>query len=230
MSNILFQRPRGTAWEFKWEDAYSTLKSDAAAPGFETAVSLGPDPIRTLELNYSILYAGARGMTRDQLIGFFNLRGGDFDDFLVDLGALTKNPDDSSIVGQVLNVDVHGYAPIQLTHYVSAAENWQENIYELAGVNSNPGTAPVLKLDGVPLRPGIDYYFRGPGYSISGETFPGLMVIICVEVDGVVTLDFSWYYRMKFEQPKQEFEQFHYLLWKLQQLRMVVRRGPAIVW
>ena len=230
MSNNVFQRPRGTSWEFKWEDAYSTLKSEAAAPGFETAVSLGPDPIRTIELNYTILLAGSKGRTRDQLVGFFNLRGGDFDDFLVDLGALTKNPADSSIVGQVLNVDAHGYAPIQLTHYVSAAENWQENIYELAGVNSNPGTAPVLKLNGTPMSEGTDYVFYGPGYSISGETFPGLMAVIIHGLSGgdVVTADFSWYYRVKFEQPKQEFEMFHWLLWKLQQMRMVVRRGPAI--
>lgn len=125
MSNILFERPRGTSWEAKWTDKHSNLIQSSAAAGFETRVSLGPDPLRTLELNYAILLAGTKGLTRDQLMGFFNQRGGNFDSFLVNLGALTKNPADSSVSGQILNVDVNGYAPIHLTHYVSDQENWQ---------------------------------------------------------------------------------------------------------
>ena len=228
MSNILFQRPRGTAWEFKWTDKHSNLIQSAAAPGFETRVSLGPDPLRTLELNYSILVAGTKGKTRDQLLGFFNLRGGDFDSFLVDLGALTSNPADSSVVGQVLDVDSNGYAPIQLSHPVSDAETWQENIYELAGGNGNPGTAPVLKLNDMVLTLGTDYTFQGPGYSVSGETFPGLMVVITHAIGtspvGIVTADFSWLYRVRFEQPQIEVDMFHYLLWKAQQIAVVTTR------
>lgn len=227
MSNIVFQRPRGTAWEFRWTDKHSNLIQSAAAPGFETRISLGPDPLRTLELNYAILLAGAKGGTRDQLVGFFNLRRGDFDSFLIDLGALTSNPADSSIVGQILDVDYNGYAPITLTRYVSAAESWQENVYELAGVNGNPGTAPVLRLDDEVLVSGTDYDFMGPGFSISGRTFPGLMVIITRALGsprGIVTADFSWLYRVRFEQPEQEYEMFHHLLWKAQKISVVTTR------
>src|ERR1035441_10337912 len=81
------------------------------------------------------------------------------------------------------------------------------------------------------MSEGTDYVFYGPGYSISGETFPGLMAVIIHGLSGgdVVTADFSWYYRVKFEQPKQEFEMFHWLLWKLQQMRMVVRQPADLV-
>lgn len=227
MSNIVFQRPRGTSWKFKWTDSYDNLVQPGTAPGYESRVSLGPDTIRTLELSWAILVTGSRGCTLDQLIGFFNLRQADYDSFLVDLGSLCKRPECTSIIGQVLNVDSNGYAPIQVSHYVSPEEDWWENIYELAGVNGNPGTAPVLYLDGVPMVPGTDYNFYGPGYSIPGETWPGLMVIISKSLGspaGVVTADFSWYYRVRFEQGKQDFDMFHYLLWTAEQIRVVVTR------
>lgn len=226
MSNILFQRPRGTAWEAKWTDKHSNLIQSAAAPGFETRISLGPDPIRTLELNYTILYAGVKGTTRDEVLDFFSLRQGDFDSFLVDLGSLTSNAADSSITGQVLDVDENGYAAIQLTRAVGS-ETRRENVYELAGVNGNPGTAPVIKLNGTPLVQDTDYFFHGPGYSISGETFPGLMVIITAGLGspvGTITADFSWYYRVRFEQPQIEVQMFHHLLWRAQSINLVTTR------
>jgi hypothetical protein len=228
MSRVLFQRPRGTAWQAKWTETFKTLIQQSAAPGFETRVSLGPDSVRHLELNYKILLAGDKGTTRDQLLGFFNLRGGDFDSFLLDLGAWTKNPTDSSIVGQVLTPDVNSFAPMQVTRFVYATETWNEDIYELAGVNGNPGVAPVLKLNGVPMTAGTDYVFQGPGVSVSGVTYPGMVAVIIHALStsplSVVTADFSYYYRMRFEQPQLEVEMFHWLLWKNQQMSLVQTR------
>ena len=228
MSNIVFQRPRGTSWQAKWTDAFSTLVQSGTAPGFETRVSMGLDQLRTLELNYAILTAGSKGETRDQLMGFFNLRGGDFDSFLVDLGALTKNPVDSSIVGQTLTPDANKFAPLQLTHYVSPQENWMEDIYEVGGINGNPGTPPTIKQNGIPLVLNTDYYIYGPGYSVSGKTFPGLVIFIATALStspiSHITADFSWYYRVRFEQSKLEVEMFHWLAWKAQQIRLVTVR------
>ncbi len=107
------------------------------------------------------------------------------------------------------------------------SENWMENIYELAGVNGNPGSAPVVKLNGTLLVPTTDYTFHGPGYASGNITYPGLVVVITHSLGspvGVVTADFTWYYRMRFLQSELDVDWFFFLASKAKQIEMVQTR------
>src|SRR6266446_2121095 len=138
MSNELFPTLPGAHWEVKFRDEFSVLKQSAAAPGFETRLLLGPDPIIHFEMDYTWLRQMSYGATVDELAilrGFFRARHGDFDSFLLSLPPLTENSADGSVVGQALTPDANNIAPLVVTR-----GGYDENIYEAAGMNGDPGS------------------------------------------------------------------------------------------
>jgi hypothetical protein len=230
MSNVVFPTLKGLTWGLKFRDEFFTLMQASTAPGFETRVLLGPDPIIHFELVYNYLrqksYTTSFGIYQNSsdeiaiLRGFFRARNGDFDSFLLSLPTITQNNADGTITGQTLTPDANNIAPL-----VVIRETYSESIYEAFGVNSNPGTAPVVKKDGTPLLSGTDYNFVGPGFSLAGVTYPGLAVQFITATGGhVMTADFSWYYRVRFEQGNQEFELFLALLYSAQKVQLVTTR------
>ena len=84
---------------------------------------------------------------------------------------------------------------------------------------------PQLYMSDAPMVPGTDYTIQGPGYAESGITYPGLVAVITKAIIGPVTADIGWCYRVRFEQGKQEFTAFSYLLWEAQQVQMVEVRS-----
>src|SRR5262249_19403343 len=212
MRNMVLPSVRGLSWGVKKTPEWSTLIQKAAAPGYETRIQLGPDPLFHFECDFEFLAESGYGSSAnelDRLEGFFNQRGGDFDSFLLSLPLLTQNPAHGSVTGQVLTPDGNNVAPLVITRD-PAGSNYNANIYEAEGVNGNPlivgAAAPVIRKDGTPLVAGTDYNFAGPGYALSGVTYPGLAIQFITATGGhTVTADFSWYYRVRFEQSKQEF-------------------------
>lgn len=227
MSNAVFPTLRGLAWNVKRTPEWSTLIQSAALPGYETRLQLGPDPIFHFECDYEFLAESLYGSSfneLERLAGFFNSMGGDFSSFLLSLPTLTQNAAHGTITGQTLTPDGNNIAPLIVTRD-GPGSNYSENIYEAAGVNSNPGSPPVIKKDSTPLVVNTDYTIQGPGYAVGNTTYPGLAVVFITATGGhVMTADFSWYYRVRFEQSKQEFSAFAYLLWECQQLQMIGTR------
>jgi uncharacterized protein DUF2460 len=308
VANILFPTLKGLTWDIKKIPEDATLIQTAANLGYETRVSLTPDPIWHFECKYAVLRQNVQGAVTDELKvleGFFTARKGDFQSFLLNLSTLTQNTKDSSVTGQTLIPDSNGVAPFVLTPlgltytppinnvYDVADTNVLETIFELAGVNGNPGTPPVLKMgsttliqtgpttysgtipssspyqvtisnwisdlanvkaNGVSLtltsgspasgqyavasgvytfnsaqagqtlsiaysRQG-DYSIEGIGYNSGNYSYPGLVAVITTTITGTITADFSWYYRVRFEQNKQEFLLFSYMLWETQEVQM----------
>lgn len=239
MSNVRFPTHLpGLSWEIKITDQYSTLVQKAAAPGYETRVSLGPDPIYNFELNFNYLREHGQALDSSSgtwipqnelavLRGFFNARGGDFDSFLLDVGALTKNPADSSVEGQMLTPDSNGYAPLVVTRAGfpdggpgSTPELFNETIYELA-----LGSAPQLYMSDEPMTPGTDYTIQGPGVATSSASYGGLVAVITKAIAGQVTADFGWLYRVRFTESKFEHEKWMYLLATAKQIQLVTTRN-----
>lgn len=234
MSNVLFPALPGISWEVKLSDEFSNLIQKAAAPGFETRLSLGPDPLIHFELDFTFLRqpgaggAATYGTATDELNtlrGFFRARNADFDSFLIFMPLLTENAADGSVTGQALTPDANNIAPLAITE----AGSYNENIYEAAGVNGDPlptGTAaPVIRKDGTPLTITTDYNIVGPGFALSGVTYPGLAIQFLASTSGhVMTADFSWLYRVRFEQSKQEFDKFLALLYSANKVQMVTTR------
>jgi hypothetical protein len=231
VSNLLFPKLPGLHWEPKISREFATLVQKAAAPGYETRVSLGPDPIRHFDLSYDWLrQPGSQADTPgspveelEALAGFFDARQGSFDSFLLYAPDVTENNADGVIAAQVLTPDANNIAPLIVTR-----AGFNENIYEAAGVNGNPlgvGAAPVIKKDGTPLVVTTDYSFHGPGYAVGNTTYPGLAIAFVASTGGhVITADFTWFYRVRFEQDTQEFQKFLALLYEAQQMQLVVTR------
>jgi len=223
MSTELFPTLPGASWEVKMKDEFGTLIQKAAAPGFETRLLLGPDPLIHFELDFSWLRQKSYDAMVDELHrfrGFFRARHGDFESFLLSLPPFSENPDDGAVAGQALAPDANFIAPLVVTR-----EGYDENIYEAAGVNGNPGVAPVVNNDGVPLTAGTDYNIVGPGYALDGVTYPGLAVQFLIDPTGfTMTADFSWYYRVRFEQSDQQFDKFLALLYSANKVQLVTTR------
>jgi hypothetical protein len=231
MSNVLWPKLPGLHWEPKVSDEFATLVQKAAAPGYETRIALGPDPIPHFELSYDFLrQPGSQADTlrspAEELMnlrGFFRARQGSFDSFLLYAPDVTENNADGVIAAQVLTPDANNVAPLIVTR-----AGFNENIYEAAGVNGNPlgvGAAPVIKKDGTPLVVTTDYSFHGPGYAVGSATYPGLAISFVASTGGhAITADFTWYYRVRFEQDTQEFQKFLALLYEAQQVQLVVTR------
>lgn len=221
MSNQIFPHISGIGFSVKRTPKFNNLDPiDSANPGWGTTVRVGSDKLTRFEFEYVVLTDAAKGQTLKQIEGFFNLRGGNADSFLVDVSKLTGNPADASVTGQVLTPDSYGYAPLAVGHYVSTSETYYEPIYELQGSYTSPVTHPTLYMGGTPMTYGTDYTIVGPGASHTGASYPGLVAIITRSITGTVTADLSWYYRCRFEQAAQDFDMFSYLLWKCKQMTL----------
>jgi Conserved hypothetical protein 2217 (DUF2460) len=227
MSNVRFPKLRGLHWDLKLKDEFSNIIQPAATPGFETRLSLDPDPIIHFDLGYEFLrqpgFAGHLDQAEElmNIRGFHRARKGDFDSFLLYAPDVTENPDDGAIVAQVLVPDANNIAPL-----VVVRAGLGENIYEVAGVNGNPGTAPVIKKDGTALTITTDYSILGPGYALAGATYPGLAVqFVASTVGHTMTADFSWYYRVRFEQGEQEYNKFLTLLYEARTVQLMTTRS-----
>lgn len=221
MSNLLFPHLYGLSWDMKEGLVGSTNVQEAQAPGFETRLANGPDVLSRFALQYVVLDDGLKYDSLNKFAAFFRARRGKFDSFLLSLNDVTKTTH-GTLAAQVLTPEAGGYTPIVRALGTSGEV---ERIFELAGVNGNPGAAPVLKMGGVALTPGTDYTIQGPGVAVSGKTYPGLVAVISHAITGTVTIDGSWYYRVRFEQDAQEFSMFHYLLWNAEEVKLTEVRS-----
>lgn len=235
MSNLLFPTLKGLDWTQnppKKKSKFTTLVQEAFAAGRTTRVMGAPDPVYDFELSYEFLREKNYGTAVNELQrieAFFNLVGGNFNTFLLSLPTLTQNSADGTITGQTLTPDGNAIAPLVVTRDPSGVA-YNETIFEAAGVNSNPGVAPVVKKNGSVLVLGTDYTIQGPDYVFDSTSYPGLAVVFITSVTGsptpVFTVDFSWYYRVRFAQSSQEFQLFSYLLWTVQTIQLVGERNP----
>jgi hypothetical protein len=219
LSNTLWPTLRGITWDVKLAPEFFGLEHKSATPGFDTEVSLGPDPIYHFECSFDVLRESSGFNERRTIQNFFEFCNGKTHSFLLSLPTLTQNPADGTATGQALTVDGNNYAPL-----VVSRPFLNENIYEAAGVNGDPGTAPVIQVAGVTQVAGTNYNIIGPGVAASGVTYPGLVVQFLAAPVGAVTANFSWLYRVKFEQSKQEFTTFAWLLWDCKQVQFVTTR------
>ena len=216
---LLWPTMRGLTWDVKLAPEFFGEEQKSVAPGYDTELSYGPDPLYHFECNFDVLRESAGFNERRTIQNFFESRQGRSKSFLVSLPTLTQNPDDGVIAGQALTVDANNYAPL-----IIARPYTPETVYEVAGVNGNPGTAPVIKVGGVVKTAGVDYNIIWGGVATSSTSYPGLVVQFLSTPSGAVTADFTWYYRVKFEQTKQEMNTFAWLLWECKQVQFVSTR------
>jgi hypothetical protein len=216
MSNVKFPHLYGLAFDVKKTVDTGTVIQPTWSLRRETRINRDPDPISNFSLHYVILDDGLARNSLNQLEAFFRARKGAYDSFLLSLDDVTKSTH-GTVTGQSLTPDGSGYAPFLRTIYSTDVET----VFELAGVNGNPGTPPVVKMSGTPLTTSPSQYtIHGPGVAGTGVTYPGMVAEITASITGPITADFTWYYRVRFEQDEAEFEMFHYLLWEAQEIKL----------
>src|SRR5258707_15877046 len=105
MSNLLFPKVRGLGWTITKNPTFSTEIQSSLA-GREVRVQNFQNPIWEFTLAYEYLLNDPRSRDESEqtpletLVGFFLARGGQFDDFLLNLTDLTGRLEDSVYSGQ----------------------------------------------------------------------------------------------------------------------------------
>lgn len=228
MSNARFPHVYGLAWEVKKSRNFKTLMQAAVVPGFETRVPLGSDPLYRFTLKYKVLFQGGARDTLAQIEDFFNSRQGSYDSFLLSLTDITKDPEQSRVTRGKLTLDANGNAPLVRV----GTGGYSELIYELARNDDGSLTVPVIYQDDTPLAAGTDYTLYAPTQTLAGDlnangiNYSGYVVHFTMSPlpAGIITADFGFWYRVRFDQDALEFDQFHYLLWEAQQIDLVGTR------
>jgi hypothetical protein len=222
MSNAIFPTLPGLDWGMTLGERFDTIIYPAAAPGYETRISKGPDPTFAIKLQYEFL---RNNLSIDELStfrSFFRARKGAYDSFLLDVNSLTRNPADSSIIGQALTVDGNNYAPL-----VRNVAGNLETIYEINTITNVKGNGSVITQDVPNAVPASGKWSRWDSSFLrtyAGTSYPGVVIQFGSTPAAPVTTDFSWYYRVRFEKDNADFDAFMFELFELQEISLVTTR------
>jgi hypothetical protein len=219
MSNVLFPNLPGLTWEVKRKPRFQTLVQ-TSANGYSVRTPLLADPLWEFTCAFEFLRDDALHDEFNLLEGFFLACRGQFDSFLLDLGMLTKNPDDSALQDQPLPVDSNHNAPLVR---LRGASQYAEAVYEINGT-------PAIKKNGALLLAGTDYNLIAPSnaatLNANGITYTGYVVqlLSAPAASDVISADFGFLYRVRFQQDEQEFSLFSQLLYEAQEVKLVSAR------
>jgi hypothetical protein len=221
MSNVLFPTLPGLTWDVKRKPCFHTLVQTVAT-GYSVRLPLLADPLWEFTCSFEFLRDDVPHDEFNLLEGFFLSRKGQFDSFLLDLGSLTKNSDDSALEDQLLPIDANGNAPLVR---LRGASQYAESVYEINGV-------PAIKKNGGLLVAGTDYNLVAPGevanLNANGISYGGYVVQLLTHAgvgpSDVITADFGFLYRVRFQQDEQEFGLFAQLLYEAQEVKLVSAR------
>ncbi|HLH29835.1 MAG TPA: DUF2460 domain-containing protein [Terriglobia bacterium] len=199
MSNIVFSPPPYLAWSVFKSPQFNTVVQSATS-GKTVRVALWSNPIWTFKLTWDVIRDGnATPSDIQTLIDFFLARQGSFDTFLF------TDPTDNSVSNQQFGTGDGTTLSFQLTRtWASFAEAIQ-----------NTNGAPVIKKNGVTLSAGVDYSINSTGlvtFSVAPAT------------SAVLTWTGSFFYRLRFKNDLQEFENFLFNLWSAKTVELVSER------
>jgi uncharacterized protein (TIGR02217 family) len=199
MSNAIFPTFRGLTWDVKKTPNFSTFIQQGAS-GREVRVTKRVNPVWEFEFNYSILddtFIDGSGYSelRD-LMGFFLQRQGAYDSFLY------TDPTDNSITNQSLGTGDGSTTQFQMVRNFGGFLETIQNINVITN----------LKVNGVTQNNPANYSINSTGLITFVTAPPNLATI---------TTTFSYYYRLRFKEDMQDFNEFVSNLWEAQQVRLV---------
>jgi uncharacterized protein (TIGR02217 family) len=206
----IFPTLPGLGWSVSKAPRFAT-RIQRAVSGRELRVVDQPNPIWTWTLTYSMLRdqndtraASGPGVGYDELrtlMGFFLQQQGSFQPFLFD------DPSDDRASAQAIGTGDGSTTVFQLVRTMGAAlpgGGFAEPI-------TAPNTVATIYFDGVRQS--------ASGYSVDAST--GLVNFSSPPPAGqLVTVDFTYYFRVRFADDSSEFENFLYQLWALKQLKL----------
>jgi hypothetical protein len=186
-----------------WEGGSDTV---AAMSGKETSMAYWSSPRYLWELKFQFLRSGVRyAIARTELqdlIGFFNLRQGPFDDFLF------TDPDDNTVTAQALGA-LAG-ASIQLVRTF--------------GANTEPVLAPQLvtnvTANGAPVDP-ANYTF-----SVWGTNTPGVLTFqnVIPAPGSLIVADIVYYWPVRFQDTSITLKRFLSKIYACDSIKLISKK------
>lgn len=210
MSDLLFPDLPGLTWNYKLTPVGGSTAIQTATSGREVRAAYWTIPKFKIQLIYNYLHADpgwkmdASGNSEfDQLIGFFLARQGSFDSFLLDLGQLTRKPQENFTTGQ----------------NIGTGDGTTTKTYQLT-VNKGGFNLPIQNPAGQRAKiqvGGVDKV-QGTHYNITNGI---VQPITTFANTAPVVAEFSWYLRCRFDKDEIDFNNFMYQLWEMQQLDLI---------
>jgi uncharacterized protein (TIGR02217 family) len=214
MSNLLFPKIRGLAWNIVKTPTFSTEIQESLA-GREVRIQNFQNPIWEFTLSYEYLLNDPKLRDENEqtpletLVGFFLARGGQFDDFLLNESDLTGRLEDSVYSGQPIGVGDGNTKSFQIVRNVGGF---------LEAVQNPMNQTAAIYLNGVSKVQGSDYTISNG--VVTFTTAPSAAVNI--------TADFIMLHRVRFHTGTSrsgkegiEFSNFYFNLYECREVQLI---------
>ena len=200
MSNALFPTLAGLGWDVQKSPEFNTQVQRSVSLA-ELRGSFASTPLWNFKLHYDVLRADSLNAELQRLAGFFCSRYGSWDSFLF------LDPDDGAATAVPFGTGDGTTTDFQL---MRAQSYFSESV-------SNIGTAPSIYKATV---------LQSSGYTVDST---GLVSFDTAPADGAaLTWTGSYYFRCRFKNDMQEFNQFMRQLWEAQSVEFVGSLGVKI--
>jgi uncharacterized protein (TIGR02217 family) len=218
MSNILFPKIKGLAWNIVKTPTFSTEIQESLA-GREVRIQNFQNPIWEYTLSYEYLLNDPR--LRDEseqtpletLVGFFLARGGQYDDFLLNESDLTDRLEDSVYSGQPIGTGDGATQSFQIVRNIGGFLEAVQNPMNQTATVYVTGRAPQV---------------QGTDYTIAN----GLVTFTLAPAPGAsITADFIMLHRVRFHTGSSrsgkegiEFSNFYFNLYECKEVQLITVR------
>lgn len=217
MSNILFPKIRGLAWNIVKTPTFSTEIQESLA-GREVRLQNFQNPIWEFTLTYEYLLNDPRSRDENEqtpletLVGFFLARGGQFDDFLLNESDLTQRLEDSVYSGQPIGTGDGTTKNFQLVRNFGGFMETCQNPANQSATVYVSGRTPPLQV-------------QGADYTVS----LGLVTFTNAPANGAaITADFTFLHRVRFHTGSSrsgkegiEFSNFYFNLYECKEVQLI---------
>lgn len=214
MSNVLFPKIRGLAWNITKTPTFSTEIQESLA-GREVRIQNFQNPIWEFSLTYEYLLNDPKSRDENEqtpleaLVGFFLARGGRFDDFLLNESEVTGRLEDSVYTGQPIGTGDGATKSFQIVRNIGGF---------LEAVQNPMNQTATVYVDGSTVVPGTDY-------SIAN----GVVTFVVAPLAGKkITVDFIMLHRVRFHTGSSlsgkegiEFSNFYFNLYECKEVQLI---------
>jgi uncharacterized protein (TIGR02217 family) len=214
MSNVLFPKIKGLAWNITRNPTFATEIQQSLA-GREVRIQNFQNPIWEITLSYEYLLNDPKFRDENEqtpletLVGFFLARGGQFDDFLLNESDLTGRLEDSVYSGQPIGTGDGATKSFQIVRNIGGF---------LEAVQNPMNQAATVYLNGVAKVQGTDYTIANGVVTFSAAPASAASV----------TADFVALQRVRFDVGSSrsgkeglEFSNFYFNLYECKEVQLI---------
>jgi len=215
VSNILFPKIRGLAWDITKTPTFNTEIQESLA-GREVRIQNFQNPIWEFTLHYEYLLNDPKVRDENEqtpleaLVGFFLARGGQYDDFLLNETDLTGRLEDSVYSGQPIGTGDGSTKFFQLVRNVGGFLEAVQNPANQSATVYVSGRAPQV---------------QGTDYTIGN----GIVAFTVAPANGAaITADFTFLHRVRFDAGSSrsgkegiEFNNFYFNLYECKEVQLI---------